>query len=220
MIYVDDWAEVRRLHYSEHMGINTIARKFGLARNAVRNAIRNPNPPRYERKPERSLVDAVEPQIMELLKTCPTMPATVIAERIDWQYGMSILRIRLRELRPLFVPPDPCQRTFYSPGELVQFDLWQPDYEIPLGFEQTRKLWTVTAVSAFSRFMAAWMVPSRAAHDVLSGMLQCLQQIGGLPRTVVWDGEGCIGQWAPRTRALHRRVPTVQRCSRYRCTTL
>jgi len=87
MIYVDDWAEIRRLHYSEHMRIKTIARKFGLARNTARNAVRDPNPPRYERKPKRSLVDAFKPQFTELLKTCATMPTTVMAARIDRQYG-------------------------------------------------------------------------------------------------------------------------------------
>ena len=123
------------------------------------------------------------------------MPATVIAERIGWPHGITILRDRVAELRPLFRPPDPCQRTHYVPGELVQFDLWQPDYDIPLGFGQADKLWVVTAVSGFSRFMAAHMVPTRAGHDVLAGMLSCLQQMGGIPRTAVWDGEGCIGQW-------------------------
>jgi hypothetical protein len=29
----------------------------------------------------------------------------------------------------------------------------------------------------------------------LSGMLSCFEQLGGVPRTIVWDGEGCIGQW-------------------------
>ena len=29
----------------------------------------------------------------------------------------------------------------------------------------------------------------------LAGMLACFHQIGAIPRTVVWDGEGCIGQW-------------------------
>ena len=36
------------------------------------------------------------------------MPATVIAERIGWERGITILRDRVAELRPLFVPPDPC----------------------------------------------------------------------------------------------------------------
>ena len=123
------------------------------------------------------------------------MPATVIAERIEWEHGITILKDRVAQLRPLFKPPDPCQRTSYRPGELVQFDLWQPDIAIPLGHNQFDKLWVVTAVSAYSRFMAAWMVASRAAYDVLWGMRRCFEQIGGVPRTIVWDGEGCIGQW-------------------------
>ncbi len=39
------------------------------------------------------------------------------------------------------------------------------------------------------------MVPSRQTHDVLAGHLRVLQQFGALPRTVVWDQEGAIGQW-------------------------
>jgi len=195
MINVDDWAEIRRLHFAEHLGVKTIARQLGVARNTVRSAIRSTTPPHYERQGRGSLVDAVEPAICELLRGCPTMPATVIAERIEWTHGITILRDRVAELRPLFRPPDPCQRTSYQPGELVQFDLWQPDIPIPLGFDQAAKLWVVTAVSGFSRFMAAWMVPSRAAHDVLLGMLCCFEQLGAVPRQVVWDGEGCIGQW-------------------------
>ena len=73
------------------------------------------------------------------------MPATVIAERIGWERGITILRDRVAELRPLFVPPDPCQRTTYAPGELAQWDLWQPDVEIPVGFGQHDKLWVVSA---------------------------------------------------------------------------
>lgn len=59
----------------------------------------------------------------------------MIAERIGWTRGMTVLRDRIAELRPLFLPPDPSQRTWYRPGELAQFDLWQPDVEIPVGFE-------------------------------------------------------------------------------------
>jgi transposase len=195
MINVDDWAEIRRLFFAEHLGIKAISRQLGVARNTVRTAVRDSDPPNYQRKPKGSLVDAVEPDICALLKETPTMPATVVAERIGWEHGITILRDRVAELRPLFRPPDPCQRTSYSPGEVIQFDLWQPETPIPVGFDLVEKLWVVTAVSGYSRFMAGWMVPTRAAHDVLAGMLECLVQIGGVPRTAVWDGEGCIGQW-------------------------
>ena len=195
MISVEDWAEIRRLHFAEGLGIKTIARRLGVARNTVRSAVRSDEPPSYERQGPGSRVDAVEDQIRELLSEFPDMPATVIAERIGWEHGITVLRDRVRELRPLFVAPDPAQRTWYRPGELAQWDLWQPDAEIPLGHAQVDKLWVVAGVSGFSRLIGAWMVPTRAAHDVLGGMNHVLAQIGGVPRTAVWDQEGCIGQW-------------------------
>jgi transposase len=177
------------------MGIKAIARRLDVARNTVREALRSDEPPRYERAGTGSAVDALEPEIRRLLGEFPHMPATVIAERIGWNRGITILRDRVAELRPLFVPPDPCQRTYYRPGELAQWDLWQPDVAIPVGFGQADKLWVVVAVTAFSRLTGGWMVPSRAGHDVLAGMLQVLAQIGAVPRCAVWDQEGCIGQW-------------------------
>jgi transposase len=195
VIDVEDWAEIRRLHRAEGMGIKAIARRLGVARNTVRDALRSDEPPRYERAGTGSAVDAVEPEIRRLLGEFPGMPATVIAERIGWNRGITVLRDRVAELRPLFVLPDPCQRTHYRPGELAQWDLWQPDMVIPVGFGQHDKLWVVVAVTGFSRLTGAWMVPTRAAHDVLGGMLQVLAQIGAVPRCAVWDQEGCIGQW-------------------------
>jgi transposase len=202
VIDVEDWAEIRRLHRAEGMGIKAIARRLGVARNTVRDALRSDEPPRYERAGTGSAVDAVEPEIRRLLGEFPGMPATVIAERIGWNRGITVLRDRVAELRPLFVLPDPCQRTHYRPGELAQWDLWQPDMVIPVGFGQHDKLWVVVAVTGFSRLTGAWMVPTRAAHDVLGGMLQVLAQIGAVPRCAVWDQEGCIGQWRQGRQAL------------------
>ncbi|MFI8281400.1 hypothetical protein ACIGBH_42535 [Streptomyces sp. NPDC085929] len=66
-----------------------------------------------------SAVDAVEVQIGEFPRETPTMLATVIAERIGWDRGMTILKDRVRELRPAYVPVDPVSRTIYRPGELA-----------------------------------------------------------------------------------------------------
>ena len=195
MINVDDWAEIRRLHRAERVSIKEIVRRLGVARNTVRAALRAEGPPRYKRAVKGSIVDAVEPLVLELLREFPAMPATVIAERIGWSNSIRVLRDRVAELRPLFVPPDPCQRTYYFPGELAQFDLWQPDVEIPLGFGQAAKLWVIAGVCGFSRYVGGWMIPTRQAHDVLSGHLEVFSQFGALPRRVVWDQEGAIGQW-------------------------
>jgi len=204
VIDVEDWAEIRRLHRAEGLSIKAIVRRTGMARNTVRDALRSDEPPRYERTSTGSVVDAVEPQIRELLAEFPRMPATVIAERVGWDRGITILRDRVAELRPLFVPPDPCQRTTYAPGELAQWDLWQPDVLIPLGFGQHDKLWVVSGATGFSRFHGGWMVPSRAGHDVLGGMLRVLEQFGAVPRCAVWDQEGCIGQWRGGQQRLTR----------------
>lgn len=79
---MEDWAEIRRLHRSEQLGIKTIARRLGLARNTVRAALVADAPPRYERSPGGSVVDGFEPRIRSLLAQFPDMPATVIAERL------------------------------------------------------------------------------------------------------------------------------------------
>ena len=76
---MEDWAEIRRLHRAEGMPIKAIVRRTGVSRNAVRRALAADRPPKYERPARGSLVDAVEPQIRELLESWPTMPATVIA---------------------------------------------------------------------------------------------------------------------------------------------
>jgi transposase len=79
---VEDWAEIRRLHRSEGMPIKVIARRMRCSKNTVRAALRRDVPPKYERSPRGSMVDAVEQKIRDLLAVTPTMPATVIAERI------------------------------------------------------------------------------------------------------------------------------------------
>jgi transposase len=177
------------------MGIKPIARRMRVARNTVREALRSDAPPHYERARKGSIVDPVEPDVLALLREFPTMPATVIAERLDWPYSIRVLRDRVAELRPLFVAPDPCQRTFYRPGELAQFDLWQPDVLIPVGFGQADKCWVVVGAMGFSRFLGGWMIPSRESHDVMGGHLEVLRQFRAVPRCAIWDQEGAIGCW-------------------------
>jgi transposase len=126
VLNVEDWAEIRRLHRAEGVPIKVIARRLKISRNTVRKALAAAEPPSYHRATKGSIVDAVEPQIRVLLAETPSMPVTVIAERIGWDRSLTVLKDRLRELRPLFMPPDPAQRTEYLPSELAQCDLWFP----------------------------------------------------------------------------------------------
>lgn len=104
----EDWAEIRRLHRSEGLPIKLIARTLGISRNTVRAALASDGPPKYERKPAGSAVDAFEDAIRAQLLAVPTMPASVIAERVGWTRGMTVFNERVRELRPAYLPPDCC----------------------------------------------------------------------------------------------------------------
>ena len=197
MLSVEDWAEIRRLH-GEKMPIKVIARNLECSRNTVRKALRDTAPPRYARAPSGSIVDAVEPKIRELLRAWPTMPATVIAERVGWDRGLTVLKDRVRDLRPAYLPPDPASRTAYLPGEVAQCDFWFPDIELPVGFGQTRtakRLPVLTMVCGYCRWLSARLIPSRAAADLFAGWWSLIAGLGAVPRLLVWDGEAAIGRW-------------------------
>ena len=104
MLSVENWAEIRRLHRAEGMPIKTIARVMGISRNTVRAALRSDGAPKDERTESGSIVDPEEPRIRALLQAWPTMPATVIAERIGWGRSIRVLSDRVADLRPVYQP--------------------------------------------------------------------------------------------------------------------
>jgi hypothetical protein len=199
VITLDEWAEIRRLHRSEGLPIKAIVRKLGVSRNTVRSALRSDEVPRYQRAPKGSIVDEAEPAIREQLALCPTMPATVVAERIGWERSITVLRERVGELRPLYLPQDPAGRTAYEPGGLVQDDFWFPPAQVPLGHGTVASGDEVPPVlvmaSGYSRWMLGLMIPSRHAEDLVLGTWRLLQQLGGVPGQLVWDNEGGVGKF-------------------------
>ena len=155
---MEDWAEIRRLRRAEGLPIKTIARTLGVSRNTVRAAIASEGPPKYERKPAGSAVDAFEDAIREQLDLVPTMPATVIAERVEWTRGITVFKERVAELRPAYLPVDPASRTTYVAGEIAQCDLWFPPIMLPVGFDRTRK---PTQLPVPSQLYSVRSVPAR-----------------------------------------------------------
>lgn len=192
---MEDWAEIRRLHRGEGLPIAAVARRLGVARNTVKKALASDHPPRYERPLKGSAVDVFEPAIRELLRVTPTMPATVIAQRIGWGRSLTVLKDRVRELRPVYLPPDPASRTEYLPGARMQCDLWFPPVDVPLGFGQVGRPPVLVMASGYSRMLFATMIPSRQGQDLIAGHWLLLQQVGAVPRELVWDNESAVGSW-------------------------
>jgi transposase len=186
------------LRRSEGLPIKVIARVLGVSRNTVRRALASDAPPKYVRKTAGSIVDTVEPQIRELLRAYPSMPATVIAQRIGWERSIRVLSGRVAELRPAYLPPDPASRTAYTAGEIAHCDLWFPPIHLSVGFGQTRRpaqLPVLTMICGYSRWLSAVLIPSRRAEDLFAGWWQLIDRLGVVPRVLVWDGEGAIGRW-------------------------
>jgi len=205
VLSVDDRAEIRRLHRAEGLSVRAIARVRGVSRNTVRNALNASGPPKYQRRPAGSVVDAAEPRIRELLQAYPRMPATVIAERIGWQNSIRVLSGRVAELRPLYLPPDPAGRTVYLAGEIAQHDFWFPPIELPAGSGQMRsakQLPVLTMITGYARHVDGLLIPSRAAEDLFAGWWRLIARLGAVPRTLVWDGEGAVGKYRPGRPAL------------------
>lgn len=199
---MEDWAEIRRLHRAEKVPIKEICRRLGVARNTVRSALAADRPPKYERAPRGSLADAVEPRVRELLKEFPRMPATVVAERIGWDHSITILKDRIRAIRPEYAGIDPADRLVHEAGTATQCDLWFPAAAVPVGHGQvagpvelggTVKLPVLTMTLAYSRFICAVLLPSRQGGDLLAGMWQLIAGVGAVTKTLVWDRESAIG---------------------------
>ena len=194
MITLDDWAEIRRLHRLEGVGIKTIARRLGVARNTVKAALVNDRPPAYHRGLTGSVADYYESAIALVLKGEPSMPATVIARKIDWPYSSSLLRAKVASMRPLFTGVDPTDRTVYVPGDRVQCDLWFPEKPVPVAPHVAIKLPVLTMVTAWCGFIMGLMIPTRKTGDLLAGMWRVVStQLGAVPHSFVWDREAGIG---------------------------
>ena len=176
-------------------------RVLGCSKNTVKKALAAEGPPAYRRQSTGSVGDAVEPRIRELLQACPTMPATVIAERIEWPHSIRTLSGRVAQLRPIYLPPDPASRTTYLAGEIAQCDFWFPPIRLPVGFGQARtatQLPVLTMITGYARWALAMLLPSRQAEDLYAGWWRLLEQLGAVPRVLVLDGEAAVGRWRPR----------------------
>ena len=129
MVDVEQWAQIRRMHVVDGVSIKEIGRRTGLARNTVRAAIRFGRPPNYERGPRPSKFDPFKDEIERLLRADHRLPGTRVRELIEelgYEGGKTILDDHPRDVGPRLTPRRTYQRTVYRPGEVCQFDLWEP----------------------------------------------------------------------------------------------
>ena len=196
MVEVEQWAEIRRMHFVCGLSIKEIVRRTGRDRNTVRRALRSTRAPRYERRAASSKLDPFKDEIHRLLGEDSRLPGQRVRELIaplGYAGSKTILDDYLREVRPLFAPPPRTfQRTVYRPGEVCQFDLWEPSAPVAVGHLEQRRGWVVVACLGYSRAGAGALIFSKETPDLLWGIARCLWSLGGLPETLVWDRQAGI----------------------------
>jgi len=190
---VEDWALIRRL-VADGVPQRQVARDLGVGRSTVARAVASGGPPKYERAPVPTAFAAFEPLVLHLLAVTPDMPATVIAERVGWTGSITWFRDNVRRLRLEHRPVDPSDRLTWLPGDAAQCDLWFPPKKIPLEDGSKTLLPVMVITCAHSRFMLGQMIPTRHTQDLLLGMWELLQQLGRVPRRLIWDNESGIGR--------------------------
>ena len=205
---MEDWALIRRLA-AEGVGQRQIARDLGIARATVARAVASSSPPKYERPVVATAFTPFEARVRALLEEHPELAATVLAERVGWTGSITWFRDNVRPLRAQYRRPDPADRLEHVAGDAVQCDLWFPAPRIPVpGGEHVFPV--LVMVAAFSRFITAVMLPTRQTPDLLAGMWLLLsQQLGSVPRRLVWDNEAGIGRGGKRAEGVTEFLGTL-----------
>jgi transposase len=166
-----------------------------MSRNTVDRLLELAEPPVYRRPPKGSALDEFGDEIAAMLEENPRAPATVILERLrplGYAGGITVLKDRLQQLRPLLLAARSYQRTSYLPGEIVQLDWWHTGVHIPVGKGASREAFGLVAGLPHSAAHATTFTFGRTTADFCSAVLGCFQRLGGLPEKAVIDNEGCM----------------------------
>jgi hypothetical protein len=137
-----------------------------------------------------------------LLAEVPDMPATVLAERVGWTGSIRWFSENVKRLRPEQRPVDPADRLTWVPGDAAQCDLWFPPRKIRLEDGSSKLLPVLVITAAHSRFMTGRMIPTRKTEDLLLGSWELIQQLGRVPRRLIWDNEPGIGRGQRRAEGV------------------
>jgi transposase len=194
-------AEVMRLHYLEGLSMRAIARRLHLARRTVQRHLAKLPPaqkPTAAPAERSSLLDPYDAKIRALLEATPELKAPQILERLrllGYSGGLTILRDRVRELRP-----KPKARAFltldFHPGEAMQVDWADFGFALP---GVPRRVCAFVAVLCYSRLLYLEFTVSQAMGSFLRCMDRALAFFGGVTTVDIFDNMKTVVLEHPRS---------------------
>jgi transposase len=168
-----------------------IARLLGVSRPTIHRVLSKHEAERRGEKSEPvrrpSLLDSYETVIQELVGRYPEITVTRLLEELrgrGFTGGYSILRERLRELRPSVTRP-PVVRFETSPGAQAQMD-YSP-YDITFTEEGRRRVHAFSYVLGYSRRQYLRFVESQDFATTIQQHVLAFEHLGGVAATCLYD---------------------------------
>jgi transposase len=186
VISVEGWTTIRYLH-AQGVGSRTIAKKLGLSRTTVRQAIRAEEPPTRTRakRPNPQLVPFAE-RIAVMLFTQEFIGTRILRElrALGYAGSQTALYDYLAVIKEQRTRERASARFETGPGEQAQFD-WSP-YRVPLGGTE-RRVVVFGLILGYSRrkyYLASLDETQGSAFEALE---RGLAHFGGAPKRLLVD---------------------------------
>ena len=204
-LYVQNREELEHLIITlrvEGWSIRGLSRRFQMGRNTLRRILRKKDSDRNEGHdllvqkgrpaPRQSKLDSFLPTIQESLERFPDMTGERLYEELKaqgYEGGISILRDRLRKLRPK-PKRDPVLRFETSPGLQGQMD-WSP-YPIPFTRTGKAEVLCFSYILGFSRRQYIDFTPDRKFFTLIRRHQDAFRHFEGVPQQCLYDGEKTV----------------------------
>jgi transposase len=166
--------------------IHAIARALGIARNTVRRYLRG-TPIAAPRAKRGSILDPYKKQIRTWITEDHLYNCEVMFSRLQAQGyagGLSTIKAYVQTLRPAKVGHYPIQRYETKPGEQMQYDWGEFQYEKD---GKEHKLYGFAAILGYSRMRFITFVKRCDTPTMIRCMMGALEYFEGLPQAALTD---------------------------------
>ena len=184
-------AEVLRLRYVEGRSVRAIAKKLSMARRTVRDLLDTSRVRRMSIRvaaSRESILARFDAEIRARLKDDPDLRAPALLERLrelGYRGGISILRERMRQLRPKPHIEVFSNFTELRPAQRLEVDWAHMGYALA---GVPREVSVFVAVLVYSRMLYLEFVLSRAMGSFLRCMDRAMAFFSGVTAVDVFDG--------------------------------